>query len=209
MKKFILALAAVFCLATVPQANAQYYYHQYYKLSHPSEISASYGVSLLGSVMGSLANKTNFIGWLIDDDDYTVVSVGGSKGVVNLGYTYQINKTISVGGALGYNRMSVSMEDKTGKLTAASANIFTMMSTAKFDWFRTGNDMFGMYSKAGLGVMCINGELMEEEHLKGNIWAPAVHVSAIGMEVGKAFSGFMELGVGMQGIVQAGIRARF
>ena len=208
MKKFILALAAVFCLATVPQAQAQYYYQRYYKLSHPSEISASYGVSLLGSVVGGLANKTNFIGWLIDDDDYTVVSVGGSKGVVNLGYTYQINKTISVGGALGYNRMSVSMEDKTGKLTAAAANIFTMMSTAKFDWFRTGNDMFGMYSKAGLGVMCINGELMEEEHLKGNIWAPAVHVSAVGMEVGKAFSGFMELGVGMQGIVQFGIRGR-
>ena len=160
-------------------------------------------------MVGGLANKTNFIGWLIDDDDYTVVSVGGSKGVVNLGYTYQINKTISVGGALGYNRMSVSMEDKTGKLTAAAANIFTMMSTAKFDWFRTGNDVFGMYSKAGLGVMCINGELMEEEHLKGNIWAPAVHVSAVGMEVGKAFSGFMELGVGMQGIVQFGIRGRF
>ena len=71
MKKFILALAAVFCLATVPQAQAQYYYQRYYKLSHPSEISASYGVSLLGSVVGGLANKTNFIGWLIDDDDYS------------------------------------------------------------------------------------------------------------------------------------------
>lgn len=206
MKKFFVAIIAISCLLAAPASNAQ---QLYYKQYHPNEISFSYGVSLLGSVASGLADKANFIGWLIDDQDYTVVSVGGSKGVLNLSYSNQLNKTISVGAAVSFNRMKVNLKDNTGNFTAASANIFSLMSTGKFDWFRTGSDVFGMYSKVGLGVMCINGTVMEEEHLSGNIWSPTFHISAIGMEVGKGFSGFMELGVGMQGIVQFGIRGRF
>lgn len=107
------------------------------------------------------------------------------------------------------NRMSVKLEDKTGKLNAASAGIYTLMGTAKFDWFRTRSDVFGMYSKVGLGVMAMHGELLEDQSLSGTLWLPTGHLSLVGLEVGKGFSGFMELGMGMQGIVQVGIRARF
>ena len=207
MKKAILALAAVFCLVAAQPATAQTYYFKQY---HPNEISLSYGVSLIGSLASGLADKINFLQWVVDDpEDYTLVSVGGSKGVINLGYQYQINKTISVGGAFGFNRMSVNLKDDTGTLTAFGVNLFTIMATAKFDWFRTSNDIFGMYSKAGLGAMCAQASIVEEEHLSGNLWLPTLHASLIGMEVGRGFSGFMELGVGMQGIFQAGVRARF
>ncbi len=67
--------------------------------------------------------------------------------------------------------------------------------------------MFGMYSKVGLGVMAVGGSLMEEFHK--TVWLPTGHLSLIGLEVGKGFSGFMELGAGMQGICQLGVRARF
>ena len=205
MKKFLLALAAVFCLAAMPQAQAQ----QYYKLYHPNEISASYGVSLLGSVIGGVVNKAGLVSGIIGDEDYVAIKSGGTKGVLNLGYTYQLNKTISVGGTATMNRMSVNIEDNTGKLTAGEANIYCLMGTGKFDWFRTRSDIFGMYSKVGLGVMAIHGELVEDENLRGTLWLPTGHLSLIGLEVGRAFSGFMELGVGMQGIAQFGIRARF
>ncbi len=136
-----------------------------------------------------------------------VVKSGGTFGVINLGYTYQLNKVVSIGGAIGLNSMKIRLEDNTGKIDAARANIWMLMSSAKFDWFRTRSDVFGMYSKVNLGVMGIGASLMEEAHK--TLWLPTGHLSLIGLEVGKGFSGFMELGVGMQGIVQAGVRARF
>ena len=129
MKKIILALVAVFCLTAVQQAQAQAY-PQYYKLSHPNEISASYGVSLLGSMIGSVVSKADLIGRITGDDDYVAIKSGGTKGILNLGYTYQINKWFSVGATAGINRMSVNLEDKSGLLTAAAANIYTLMGTA-------------------------------------------------------------------------------
>ncbi|MCR5710230.1 MAG: hypothetical protein K6G79_07090 [Bacteroidales bacterium] len=207
IKRLLIAILAVCCLASAPSANAQYYY---YKQVHPNEISASYGVSLLGSVFSGVADKFNFISWLVEDaDDYVVAAVGGSKGVINLGYSYQLNKTISVGAAAGFNKMSLDLKDKQDHIHAFSANVMFLMATGKFDWFRTGNDIFGMYSKAGVGVMCLGAQVMEEEHLSGNIWFPTMQLTAVGLELGRAFSGFMEFGLGMQGIVQFGIRGRF
>lgn len=207
MKKAFVAILAVCCLIAAPQAQAQT--QTYYKQIHPNEISASYGVSLLGSMIGSVINKADLVNGLVGDDDYVAIKNGGTKGILNLAYTYQLNKTVSVGATAGINRMSVNLEDKTGKLTAAAANIYTLMATGKFDWFRTRSDVFGMYSKVGLGVMAMHGELVEDKSLQGTLWLPTGHLSLIGLEVGRGFSGFLELGAGMQGIVQAGIRARF
>lgn len=101
--------------------------------------------------------------------------------------------------------MSVNLEDNTGKISAASANIIFLMADAKFNWFR--RPVFGMYSKIGLGAMCINGNLVEQ--YSGNLWLPTGQLSLIGMEVGEQFCGFMELGVGMQGIAQFGLKYHF
>ncbi len=203
MKKIFVALLAMGCLMAAPQAQGQ----TYYKQIHPNDISLSYGYSFLGGMIGSVVGKIDKFSEFFGDD--IRVKSGGTKGVINLGYGYQLNKTISLGGAVGLNRMSVNLEDQAGKLTAASANIWMVMTTAKFDWFRTRSDIFGMYSKVGLGVMAIGGQLVEESTLSGTLWLPTGHLSLVGAEVGKGFSGFLEIGAGMQGVVQAGIRARF
>jgi len=206
MKKYLLSIVAVGLLLFAQQAQAQVQ-TPYYKQIHPNEISASYGVSLLGTAIGTVINKADDLNrWLGIDEDLSV-RAGGTKGVINLGYAYQLNKVISVGGAVGLNRISVNLTDNTGKITAAAANIWMVMGTGKFDWFRTRSDIFGMYSKVGLGVMAVGGSLMEELHK--TIWLPTGHLSLIGLEVGKGFSGFLELGMGMQGIVQVGVKARF
>lgn len=204
MKKIFVSLMMV-CLMALPTMQAQT--QTYYKQIHPNEISASYGVSLLGTGIGTVVNKLDDLRRWLDIDDGLVVKSGGTFGVINLGYTYQLNKVVSIGGAIGLNSMKIRLEDNTGKIDAARANIWMLMSSAKFDWFRTRSDVFGMYSKVNLGVMGIGASLMEEAHK--TLWLPTGHLSLIGLEVGKGFSGFMELGVGMQGIAQAGIRARF
>ena len=204
MKKIFVSLMMV-CLMALPTMQAQT--QTYYKQIHPNEISASYGVSLLGTSIGTVVNKLDDLRRWLDIDDGLVVKSGGTFGVINLGYTYQLNKVVSIGGAIGLNSMKIRLEDNTGKIDAARANLWMLMSSAKFDWFRTRSDVFGMYSKVNLGVMGIGASLMEEAHK--TLWLPTGHLSLIGLEVGKGFSGFMELGVGMQGIVQAGVRARF
>ena len=115
------------------------------------------------------------------------------------------NKTVGIGGSFGFNRMSLNLEDRTGSVTAAAANMFSLMADAKFNWFR--GDVFGMYSKLGLGVMCLNGSMMEESG--GNIWLPTGQLSLIGMELGRQFCGFLEIGPGMQGIAQIGFKYHF
>ncbi len=202
MKRLFVSILIISSLLLCGQAKAQ---NLYYKQIHPNEISTSYGFSVLSTfgsvVIGSLSNLLDLAGGEIS------VKPGGTYGVINLGYSYQLNKTISIGGGLAFNRLSVDLKDNTGKISPAAVNIWTIMSTGKFDWFRTRSDMFGMYSKVGLGIMAVGGSLMEELHK--TIWLPTGQLSLIGLEVGRGFSGFMELGFGNQGIAQLGVRARF
>ncbi len=204
MKKILISLLAVCTLLLSVQASAQ---TRYYKQMHPNEISASYGFSLLGTAIGTVINKADNLNEWLGIDEEIHIRNRGTKGVISLGYTHQLSKVVSVGGTMSLNSIGVELKDDTGSLTAANANIWMLMGTCKIDWFRTKSDIFGMYSKVGLGVMGIGGSLMEEFHK--TVWLPTGHLSLVGLEVGRGFSGFMELGVGMQGIVQAGIRARF
>lgn len=201
MKRIFVSILIISSLFLSGQAKAQ---NPYYKQVHPNDISVSYGFSLLSTfgsvVIGSLSN-------ILDIEKDISVKPGGTYGVINLGYAYQLNKVVSIGGAVGFNRLSIDLKDNTGKISPAAVNVWTIMSTGKFDWFRTRSDMFGMYSKVGLGVMAVGGSLMEELHK--TVWLPTGQLSLIGLEVGKGFSGFMELGFGMQGIAQLGVRARF
>ena len=205
MKKILIALVALTGLLASSGAQAQTYYKEY----HPNEVSFSYGVSLIGSVASAVIGTAGTINSILNLEDDVKVTSGGSKGVLNLGYSYQMTRVFSLGGAVGFNRVSANLSDHTGKVTAAAGNVYTIMTTGKFDWFRTRSDMFGMYSKVGLGVMIVNSELVEDETTTRNWVLPTGHLSLIGMEVGRGFSGFLELGMGFQGIVQAGIRARF
>ena len=202
-KTFVVALFATVALLAASTAKAQVVpvYH--------NEISASYGYSVIGSMIRSKINPLMSVLNTLDPTFDTVVETRGGWGVVNLGYSYQINKTIGVGISGGYmiGGVKMKLKDSTGEMTAADCNVITIMNTGKFMWFR--KPVFGMYSKVGLGVMIIPGKLMEEELLKKTFVLPTGHLSAVGMEVGNNFCGFLELGVGFQGLVQAGIRARF
>lgn len=207
---FVVALIATVALLTAPAAQAQptVYTH--------NEISTSYGVSLLGASIGVVSKYANWIGWLGDVTEYSTgdnirVKSGGSKGIINLGYAYQVNKTWQFGVAFGFNRLSVELSDNTGSIQPLTANLFTIMNTAQVNWFRTGNDVFGMYSKVGLGVVLANYGLMvgTADEMKGTKPFFAPHLTAVGLEVGRNFRGFLEIGAGMQGVVQMGIKARF
>ena len=87
-----------------------------------------------------------------------------------------------------------------------------MMPAAKFNWLRMKN--FGMYSKLAAGLTFAS---KKEDYSKGNTPNQSeskvgfnFQVSAIGFEAGSEnIRAFAELGVGEQGIILAGVRAKF
>lgn len=208
-----LTLGCLLLFASTP-VRAQYQYH----VTHPNEISTSYGVSFLGMTLGTfvrLADKvvdwSDILGIEIDKD--WKLSAGGSKGVLGVGYSRQLNKTIGVGAAFSYEGLSVKLSDNTGSIKPLAADLYVISNTARFNWFRTKNDVFAMYSKVSLGVGLVHGVLMKDtaDEISRTFPFFAPQLSPICLEVGKGFSGFIESGVGLPDILYAhfGIRARF
>ena len=201
MKKHWLILLVL--VAVVFPAKAQ----QPYRLSHPNEISTSFGFSLINFGV-CMIDKANLVYTDPKSGAVTGILSGGTRGALNIGYSRQLNRCISVGGAFGFNSASINGLIYNAKLTLAAANIYTFLGTVKFDWFHTRNEIFSMYSKVGLGMMVMQGVVLQGL-LNGAVVLPTFQTSFVCLEVGKAVSGFLELGIGMQGIAQAGVRARF
>ena len=212
MKRILIAIACLCALVSGPQAQAQRL-----KEAHPNEISTSFGVSLLGvsvRAVTALGNKLGDLAGLWDQsgDDKVRVRIGGTGGITTLGYSYTINKAWQFGASVGFDHLSVHVSDNTGTFRPLTANLFSIMHTAQVNWFRTDNDLFGMYSKFGAGVWIVNYGLMvdtADEKRGTKTFYPIGQVSAVCLEIGRQFSGFLELGFGMQGSVITGIRARF
>ncbi|MBQ3753757.1 MAG: hypothetical protein II864_09470 [Prevotella sp.] len=85
------------------------------------------------------------------------------------------------------------------------------MPAVKFDWLR--KKYFGMYSKLAAGAT-LRQEKYDSNNGSNDYDDSAVHfnwhVSLIGIEAGSpAIRGFAELGIGEQGILQAGVRYKF
>lgn len=204
MKKIILALAAVLAMSTSINAQQIHNTNSWTSLDSPHSISAGYGLSAI-SLAFNVAAKTFSFADDVFDEDITITN-GGSSGFINLGYDYQLNRTFTIGGNFGYNRMSLDLKDNTGSMSAAALNIYTIMLESRIYWFNKPN--VGMYSKPALGVMIVNANLMDDNDNQ-TIGIPTAHLSLIGVEFGgDTVRGFSELGAGFQGFLQLGLRFR-
>ena len=126
-------------------------------------------------------------------------------------YFYHINPLVGVGGIAVYSHGKRDMLYGNELQGRMKTNYYTFLPAVKFNWLRKKN--WGLYSKAGLGVSVRNQ--------KWN-WYDASHTNdsdtdfilnfqgtPIGVECGNQYYwGFLELGMGEQGIVNAGIRIK-
>ena len=200
MKKPLFALLVLLLLAWPSQAQS-------YRIDHPNQISTSFGFSLIDFGVAQI-DRLNWTYYDPETDRVTGIRSGGTRGILNIGYSRQLNSCISVGGSFGFNQVGINALIYDAKLSLAKANIYTLMGTAQFDWFHTRNDVFCMYSKVGLGLMVMQGIVLQGL-FSGAVVLPTFQTSFVCLEVGKTVSGFLELGMGMQGIAQLGVRARF
>ena len=117
MKKIIIALAALLTVATT--ANAQQMYQRgWSSLDSPNSISVGYGLSAIGIALNTVSNYFSFVDDIAQED--ITISNGGSSGFINLSYGYQLNRTFTIGGNFGYNRLSLDLKDNTGSVSAAA-----------------------------------------------------------------------------------------
>jgi len=201
MKKFfVMAVAAMMATMSVHAQNDD----------PKNEIGISYGVglSLLGDGIGD-AVSTGLVGGIFGYkyENYK------EFGTLSVEYFRHLNNPRwAVGGIIAYARSTQDvMRDNGSKYIDRTRNYYTVMPAAKYYWVNKSH--FGLYSKAAVGVMIVNvneklpssGESKSENELRF-----MGQLSALGLEAGaKHVRAFIEAGVGEQGIVLAGVRAKF
>lgn len=196
MKKLI---ALILCLLFVSPVFAK-------NDTDKNEFSITYGqitvpqaAYVLGGVFGAMFSLGHFS---FEDAHF----IGG----VGVEYVHYVNDWLGLGGAVLCDYMTAkSMNvDSDGNKTPNGTfklGLASAMPVVKFAWLN--REHVGLYSKlaAGVGVTFTN----QSSEAKDNL-SFAFQATPIGIDFGgESFRGFAELGLGMQGLVNVGVRWLF
>ena len=199
--KNLLAVLALSVLFYVP-AQAQD------ELETRHEIGISYG-TVPNSVWIDVFTDvvTSMFGEKQDNQHYV--------GPIGLEYYYHTSPLVGVGAVAIYasHNEDTYLDEKLNGHRIH--NYYTLMPSVKFNWLRKAK--WGMYSKLALGATLThfcdqdidgNGHKTSEETSDDIMFN--FQASLLGIEVGsQQVRGFLELGVGEQGIALAGVRYKF
>lgn len=193
MKKIVSIAVALF--TTILSAGAQTYE------TPKNEISVSVGLA-----------THQFISVAFGDAFASIISGdnGGenSYGAYSLTYLHNCSKHIAVGATATFEH---TYKDSKHFEKKFSDNFLAVMPTARAYWFR--NKTIGMYSRLAAGVAFNFYDKLKDDasstESKSDLLF-AFHAAPVSLEVGSnKVSGFLELGYGYQGIVNAGIKIGF
>ena len=200
MKKMILMVVAAM-MATM-NVNAQNS-----KLKNEIGVSYGLGLSLIGDGLGNAIGRG-----LVDNATGRQWANDKQFGSLSLEYFHHINPMFAVGGIASYSQYGEDVVLKSNQVKEGerTRNYFTVMPAIKCNWIN--KDHFALYSKLGVGATILSETAKDDK--KGTSESDsslffAFQVSAIGVEFGSKLRGFVEAGVGEQGIILAGIRYKF
>ncbi len=132
-------------------------------------------------------------------------------GPIGAEYYYHLTPGVAVGGVLAY--ASCKAEDEKSKQKDLSETFITVMPSVKFNWLRKKN--FGMYSALSAGVMfasvSVDGAAknVDKDAKDETVTTFMFQGTALGIEFGGNFRGFVEAGIGEKGTLCAGLRYKF
>ena len=196
MKRFV---ALLLCLTVVFGAYAK-------NDKDKNEFSITYGQATLPQfayVLGGVFGAVFSLGHFTFDNMHAV-------GAAGIEYVHYVNNWLGFGGAVVCDYMTAdaySVDSEGNKTPNGKYNFgyASAMPVVKFAWFNRAH--VGLYSKLGFGAgMAFNNG---DSDPASNI-SFSGQVTPIGFDFGgESFRGFIEAGVGMQGIVNGGIRWMF
>ena len=201
MKKFFLMVAVAMMIAT--NVNAQVGYDD-----TKQEVAVS---------IGGFSNST----WMsIAEDMGTAIASFGTAsyddgkfiGPISAEYFYHLDSKWGVGVIGVFTQETKDMFSQKVKIGEAKNGYYTVMPAAKFNWLRKKN--FGMYTKLGAGITFLTQkeEMTSSDHEDRSESSVCFNFQAslLGLEFGAPYlRGFLELGVGEQGLALIGVRCKF
>ena len=197
MKRIIAVLIGVMMLAA-PQLRAQQYND-----GPKNDLSVSYGYFTLtqfATVLGGVLGAAFTLGHAAPTDIR-------STGSLQLEYLHKTNNWLWLGGGIAGEKDVLVMEGRdsdgnpTGNPTKSDIVTANLRATAKANWLR--REKMAMYTRLSAGVFTTLGSDKPE-------LAPSLQLGLLGLEAGsQTCRGFIELGVGMQGIVSGGFKYLF
>lgn len=195
MKKILTIILAVL-VAARPSVNAASFND-----GPDNEFHASYGyftVMQMAAVVGGVLG-TAFSAGLASMDELN------STGSFNLGYMHRVNNWLWLGADVFGERNTLSFSstssgEKVSDSEPANLSALNLMFTLKADWLR--RERVALYSSLGAGAF-----YQPDSDTPVN---PSLQVNLIGLEAGGQYlRGYLELGLGMHGVIAAGIRRFF
>ena len=199
--KRIFVMAAVAMMATV-SVNAQNE-----NLRH--EVSLSYGLGSIAQFGDGLGEGLAMA--IFSDTEY---DDGFILGPISVEYFRHMNNPrLAIGGFVSYSKWDSDIQKKSGsheKVGERNRNYWSVMPAVK--WYWVNKNAFGLYSKGAVGAAFLSST--EKDFATGksnddNGTYFMFQLSFIGVEFGKQFRGFTEVGIGEQGFLLAGIRYKF
>ena len=197
MKKIVLMVVAAMMATMTVQAQNE---------DLKNEIGVSYGagLSLIGDGIGNGIGKA--FGQL-GGYKYTNDKQFGSLSVEYFRHLNSNNR-VAIGGIFSYSRYGEDVQKDNVKVGDRNRNYFTLMPAVKYYWVNKNN--FGLYSKVAVGATYMSSKVTEKGVDESNSKMYFMcQVSGIGVEFGGKLRGFVEAGVGEQGIVLAGLKYKF
>lgn len=127
-------------------------------------------------------------------------------GSMNLGYTYRLTPSLTVGGLFGYSGNAGNIE---GTASRVFTSYYSLMPQVRLEWYR--KKAWTLYSRLALGVVIANVTQQTGTAIDNSLTAAAFtfQVSPIGVELGRTVAAFAEAGFGATGVLTIGVRARF
>lgn len=196
MKRIIAVLIGLVLLGA-PQMRAQQY-----NGGPENDFNVSYGyftITQFATVMGGVLGAAFTLGHASPTE---ILSTGS----IQLEYLHKTNYWLWLGGGISGEIDTLVMQSKdsegapSGNPTKSNINTLNAFATAKANWLR--REKMAMYTRLSAGVMAAIGE---ETSL-----APSIQLSLVGIEFGGLTNrAFVELGVGMHGILAGGYRHLF
>ncbi len=172
-----------------------------------NEFYAGYGAGSIFYFTG-ISNKSYQGQYSNSSDKYL-----RSAGTFYMGYNRTLNRVISLG--INFSYMPANTEyyhylydyethSSTDETWTATDNLLGALTRITFSYLN--RPMFRIYSAFALGVIVDCGKVNYngESFSKRNIY-PGIQLTMFGVRFGRALGGFLEMGFGTSGIVNAGI----
>ena len=166
-------------------------------------------IALIGDVIGTIFT----LGYLVEPNEYKAFTPF-------VGYRYNFTKRFSLGGLFAYDSNSVKVAkdmNNDGKLDEnelrnkqiVKRHYMTFAVEPKINYI--AKPAFQLYGYLGLGITIINfgsvGKFAngEQPEIDGRLPHVNFHLTPVGARFGKEFGGFVEIGYGYKGILNAGV----